>query len=306
MNNVLFIILAFFGAGSFVALRAGDDADARSVKTNFGDVALDKGLPATAEDSAKLYDELDYQRACQCYLWALPIVSFAEWQAQNEKVFGATDSDLVIYTTFKDKLGILTPNATTPYVLGFENLTRTGPMVIDYPAGPSAGGISDFWQRPLTDMGETGPDQAKGGKYLVIGPGQKVENTTGYTVVHSPTLNVSVGTRALDPDPAKGLALLQKIKISPLKQRNNPPATRLIEAGGKPWSQVQPRGLDYWKRLDQILQQEPVEERDRMMMAMLAPLGIEKGKPFAPDAHQQKILTQGAAIRGIDGSQFRV
>src|SRR5262245_26161937 len=47
---------------------------------------------------------------------------------------------------------------------------------------------------------------------------------------------------------------------------------------GKKWSQVQPRGLDYWKRFDEYMQQEPVEERDRMITAMLAPLGIEKGK----------------------------
>jgi hypothetical protein len=161
------------------------------------------------------------------------------------------------------------------------NLARTGPLVIDYPAGPSSGGAGDFWQRPLTDMGETGPDKAKGGKYLIIGPGQKVDDTTGYTVVHSPTFNINFGTRSLDPDPEQDRALLEKIKIYPLSQRDNPPPTRLIAVDGKPWSQVQPRGLGYWKRLHKILQVEPVEDRDRMMMAMLAPLGIEKGNPFA-------------------------
>lgn len=28
----------------------------------------------------KLYDERDFQRACQAYLWSLPAVSFASWQ----------------------------------------------------------------------------------------------------------------------------------------------------------------------------------------------------------------------------------
>jgi len=33
-----------------------------------------------------------------------------------------------------------------------------------------------------------------------------------------------------------------------------------------------------------------------MMTAMLAPLGLEKGKKFQPDARQAKLLTEGALI----------
>lgn len=228
-------ILAILGLSLLSLLPActADKPVTDSLESHFGAVHLDKDLPATANDSQALFDELDYQRAC-----------------------------------------------------------------------PSAGAASDFWQRPLTDMGEAGPDKAKGGKYLIIGPGQRVDNTTGYTVVHSSTFNISVGTRALDPDPAKGRAMVEKIKIYPHNQRGNPPATHLIDAGGKPWSQVQPRGLDYWKRLHQILQVEPVEDRDRMMMGMLAPLGIEKGKPFAPDERQSKILIEGASTGELMAINF--
>src|SRR5271154_4406722 len=87
------------------------------IMTPFGQISLEKGLPATATDSKKLYDQLDYQRACQTYLWALPLGSFAERQHQNETVFGALDGQLVIYDSSRDKLGILTANATTPYIL---------------------------------------------------------------------------------------------------------------------------------------------------------------------------------------------
>jgi hypothetical protein len=38
-----------------------------------------------------------------------------------------------------------------------------------------------------------------------------------------------------------------------------------------------------------------VQERDRFFMAMLKPLGIEKGKPFKPDERQKKLLTEGAS-----------
>jgi hypothetical protein len=44
------------------------------------------------------------------------------------------------------------------------------------------------------------------------------------------------------------------------------------------------------------LEKEPVAERDRFFMAMLAPLGIEKGKPFNPTAEQKAILTEAALV----------
>jgi len=39
-----------------------------------------------------------------------------------------------------------------------------------------------------------------------------------------------------------------------------------------------------------------VQERDRIMMAMLRSLGIEKGKPFQPDARMQKLLTEATLV----------
>ncbi|MGE3777068.1 MAG: DUF1214 domain-containing protein [Pirellulaceae bacterium] len=113
----------------------------------------------------RLYDEMDFQRATQCYLWAMPIVSFAKWQEQHETVFGQEDGDLVQLESFRDRMGFLTHNDTTTYLVGYVNLERTGPLVIDYPKGPTAGGILDMWQRPITDMGLAGPDRGEGGKY---------------------------------------------------------------------------------------------------------------------------------------------
>lgn len=116
-----------------------------------GPLAFEGGYPTDAT-IAKLYDEMDFQRATQCYMWAIPIVSFAKWQEQYEIMFGQEDGDLVQMASARDKLGMLTPNDTTTYLLGFWNLERTGRMVIDYPKGATAGGILDMWQRSITDM----------------------------------------------------------------------------------------------------------------------------------------------------------
>ena len=115
----------------------------------------------------KLYDELDFQRACQAYIWGLPIVGFAEWQQSVAKSLSVGNLDYVRYLSVRDKLGILTPNDTTPYILGFPNLAETGALVVEVPAGPSGGGVLDFWQRPITDTGFPGPDKGEGGNYLI-------------------------------------------------------------------------------------------------------------------------------------------
>ncbi len=49
-------------------------------------------------------------------------------------------------------------------------------------------------------------------------------------------------------------------------------------------------------RLADVLEREPVAERDRFFMAMLKELGIEKGKPFKPTEQQKKILTEATLV----------
>lgn len=271
------------------------NAQTQITDTRIGKLEFDHGLP-TEKTVAALYDEMDFQRACQAYLWALPIVNIGEWQRAHETDFGAADGDILIYTTYRAKLGILTPNITTPYIIGFANLSRTGPLVIDYPPGLSAGGVLDFWQRPLFDMGQTGPDKGAGAKYLVIGPGQEAPNADGYSVYRSPTFNIGLGYRVLETDPDKADTLMKAVKVYPFSRRANPPQNKFLTPGDKAWSQTPPSGMAYWERLAELLNQESVAERDQFFMAMLKPLGIEKGKPFQPDARQKKILTEAAFV----------
>ena len=84
------------------------------------------------------------------------------------------------------------------------DLAKSGPVVVDVPAGLIAGSAMDIWQRPLTDFGVTGPDQGKGGKYLFVGPGQEAPQTKDAMVLRSPTFGVMFFYRALDTDPGEG------------------------------------------------------------------------------------------------------
>jgi hypothetical protein len=246
------------------------------------------GFP-TDETVEKLYDERDFQRACQAYLWSLPAVSFASWQRGVTKGLGARNGQMVAILSYESRRGVLTANATTPYYLGFADLS-SGPLVMQIPPSGARGGISDAWQNNI-------PDSEAPAKYLVLAPGQKVPaDVAGYAVRHSPTFNIFFGVRLTDADPEKAKQVLPQLKLYPYAQRNNPPKMEILDAGTKAWSGEPPRGMEYWERLDDVIQREPVEPRDIFFHAMLRPLGLEKGKPFKPDARQTKILTDAALV----------
>ena len=69
----------------------------------------------------------------------------------------------------------LTPNPDAIYFMAFFNTKDAGPIVLEIPAagddGSLNGNIVDFWQVPLEDVGPSGADAGKGGKYLLLPPG---------------------------------------------------------------------------------------------------------------------------------------
>jgi hypothetical protein len=85
-------------------------------------------------------------------------------------VFKVRQGELVKTTTVDEHRGILTANATTPYIISTVDLAETGPFVVELPPGATAGIVNDFWQRPDTDMGQPGPDRGRGAKYLITPP----------------------------------------------------------------------------------------------------------------------------------------
>ncbi|MBD9448126.1 DUF1214 domain-containing protein [Rhizobium sp. RHZ01] len=90
--------------------------------------------------------------------------------------------------------------------------------------------------------------------------------------------------------------MIAKSKVYPYSERANPKPNRVLRVSGKHVSTDFPKGIEYWKMLSEVINHNPVEERDRFFMAMLKPLGIEKGKPFAPDERQKRILEEGARL----------
>jgi hypothetical protein len=278
----------------FAIVVAIGNASAETLKTPIGSLSFThdfaNGYP-TDETVKKLYDARDFQRACQAYIWAIPIVSMAQWQHEHMVILGAENGQIVFIESYKDRVGGLTYNATTPYVLPFIDLAD-GPFVAVLPEGEVRGSAHDMWQIAITQLTEPG-------KYLFVGPGQEVPKDAvaeGYKVAQSPTNSLLLGIRLMATERDERIKQLGQIEIYPYAERKNPRPRGYITPNGKAWLAAHPRGLTYWERLADVINREPVFERDRFFMAMLKPLGIEKGKPFKPTKRQKLILTQATLV----------
>jgi len=262
-------------AAALVCTFAASSAYTQTIDTRLGKLEVESGYPSK-ESITKLTDEMDYQRACQAYIWGLPIVGVTEWQQSRGKVSKVRNGQFELFLSFDEKLGIMTPNFDTPYFIATADLEKSGPLVIEMPKGLIAGMVMDYWQRSLTDLGVVGPDKGQGGKYLILGPGQEDPKAEGYFVFRSTTNQLVYGGRLLDPDRERAMReLVPGLRTYAYSERANPPKEQVLPAGNAKWSQTPPTGMAYWETLANALEKEPVQERDRFFMAMLKPLGIE-------------------------------
>lgn len=269
-----------------------------SVKTRIGTLTFERGYP-TEETKRKVFDEIDYQRAVQAFLWAYPAVSFESIRVAAQNA-GIDRNDIGIADKFADAEGLwLTANDTTVYAFANIDLGKDGPMVVDIPPGAIVGLTDDFVQKSITDLGLPGPDGDKGGKFLLLPPGYTGEVPGGGSnVLKAGMNNYNVMIRgiligSMENVPAT-VQVVKKLRIYPFSERNSPKPNKFVSISGMAINTLPPQGIEYWARLSAFNNNNPVAERDGFYMAMLKPLGIEKGKPFQLDARQKAILEDAA------------
>jgi hypothetical protein len=161
---------------------------------------------------------------------------------------------------------------------------------MEIPAGPIGGLINSIYQTPEADLGVLGPDKGKGGKYLVVGPESEIPaNHDADYVVQTTSNLVLMGTRIIGLKGEAYQATLEAHKVYKVGESGN--NQKFIQATEDPqWMGNQPHGLAFWKDLNDVLQNEPVVDRNRFILTQLREVGIEKGKTFEPSEHQKEIL----------------
>jgi hypothetical protein len=249
------------------------------------------------DEAQKARNDADYQRAITAYRFWYPTVS-CEGIFNGNREKGINDNDSLIVLSAGPRQVAFTANSDTPYGAGTLDL-KDGPYVIELPPGPFIGLADDHHQGWILDMGLPGPDAGKGGKHLILPPVYKGEVPKGYFVGRSASYKVLVTVRSL---PVKGdvkgaIAALRTIKIYPLATAASPKLLKFVDISEKPMDATCLRwedNLQYWQKLHAIIDAEPLVNKFLPMYGQLAALGIEKGKPFAPDARMKGILEKAA------------
>jgi len=165
--------------------------------------------------------------------------------------------------------------------------------------------LLDFWQRPIPvdggkyfgDVGFFGPDEGKGGKFLLLPPGYKGEVPQGYYVYRSGTFNVFIFLRAFYRDPknlAPAVALIEQSKIYPLNGKETAKPMKFPDASGVPANMLPISDGTAFERLKQLVDSEGANLAESDSFGMMAAIGIIKGQQFNPDSKTWAILDASA------------
>jgi len=260
---------------------------------------FENGYP-TPEASKRAQDDADLQRALVAYRFWYPTVSI-EGIFNGNREAGIEDNAAYGGAAAGPRQVGFTLNSDTPYGSATLDVSK-GPMVVELPVGAYIGLVNDHNQSWVLDMGIPGPDAGKGGKHLIVGPDYKGKIPKGYFVGKTQTYKNLLAVRALPVggDQDKALKALEAIKIYPLAN----PKQRLkfvdttnmdLDSTSLKWED----NIQFWQKLNDIIQHEPIVAKFEPMYGLLQVLGIEKGKEFKPDDRMKAILEK-AARQGRD------
>jgi len=308
MKQILLYAVLALGANAVGLAHAGEEAKYKAdvpasvltpdtVQTQLlGQLKFFDGMPD--EDTIrKSYDFLDVARAAEAFLNGIPAASVYAL-LEGLKEVGMKPYELGVYEELMDARSLfLTANSTTMYCMTEINV-KDGPVVAEVPP-EVLGPVDDAYFRFVTDIGLTGPDQGKGGKYLFVHRDYSGPVPGGYFVVRTPTYRNLFFFRAFVKDnDLKGTAAGVKsgFRMYPLAQADKPPRQVVHNLSGKKFNTVHGNDFKFFEELNAVIQYEPADAFDPEIVGQFAAIGIKKGQPFSPDARMRKLLSEGVAI----------
>lgn len=282
-----------------------------TVETSIGTLRFFDGMPDNASVDM-LYDNLDRLRGVETFLNGIPATSIEGLRLGAIDMGADAANKAVIFDKLLDSSPLfLTGNTDTVYCMVFLDLDRDGATVVEVPADCGPGTVNDAYFRFVTDMGIPGPDRGAGGKYLILPPeydgpmnppvgGMEatVEGEKYFVSKSTSYVNFLILRGFLvDGKPDAATAMFKKgLKVYPLAQKNTPPAMEFISGSGVPFNTIHANDFDFYEELHTVIDREPISMLDPELRGIFASIGIQKGKPFEPDARMQKILTDAVAI----------
>jgi hypothetical protein len=244
-----------------------------------------------------------HRRAVEAVIWGVPAVNYELMRQAFVSVGGAPNQVVYWSRPVGWKNQTLTPNPDTIYFMPFFNTRDVGPVVLEIPpaeGGTIVGSVDDCWQTAIEDVGPAGVDKGNGGKYLILPPDYKEKVPDGYIPMPSPTYQSFALLRSnyrssTDADIAKAVTYGKRVRVYPLSKPANRSETTFIDAIDAMFDSTISYDARFFDALNRIVQIEPWLTRDKAMIDTLKSIGIEKGKPFKPDAGTRAVLDEAAA-----------
>lgn len=273
-----------------------------TVETQLGDLTFFDGVP-DADSTDRIYNLLDFTHAYQAYLDGIKIASM-DAMLRGIEEWGPANSTVLQFADLMDsKTLFLTPNTTSVYQTASLRMTDE-PWVIETPPNV-LGFLNNAWFKYVMDFGNLGPDEGKGGKFLILPPGFEGEvDRTGYTdVVQTDTQAHWVIWRGfLDENGSPTTAAKQTqdlFRVYPLSQQDAPPEMTFINVSGKEFNTIHLMDGRMFEEINNVVQSEPLFGESPELLGHLAAIGIVKGKEFAPDDRMQHILERASAAGAV-------
>ena len=250
------------------------------------------------ETVRKVYDNIDFSRGVEAFLSGIPAASIYA-MCEGLKSVGVGRYAVGIFENLMDARTLfLTANSTTVYVVTCMDLSE-GPIVMDVPPGV-LGPVDDAYFRWVTDVGVTGPDQGRGGRYLFLPPDYEREvPAPGFHVIRSKTYNNWLLMRAFVKDDdieASVAGVKASMNVYPLAQINEPPNASFVNLSGKRFNTIHANNFEFFEELNAVIQHEPADAFPSELVGLFASIGIKKGEEFSPDERMKAILVDAAAV----------
>ena len=275
------------------------------VKTRLGDLNFDDGRP-DGDTVDILYDNLDFMRGVDTFLNFVPAASIEAIRLGNAELGASQCNQVVVLDDLLDSNPLfLTGNTDTVYASAILDLEKDGPTVVEIPPGAGPGTVNDAYFRFVVDMGAPGLDRGKGGKYLILPPGDDAGLPEGYAVpggyfiVKSRTYVNWLILRGflVDGEPDVSSQMWRNgLKIYPLTQAGNPPEMEFFNGSTEVFNTIHANNYEFFEELHTVIDREPADFVEPQLLGIAAAIGIQKGKDFAPDDRLKTILEDAIEV----------
>ena len=291
-------------------------AMAARIPTRLGTLELTDGVP-TKETAERLLENLDFSRSVEVFLSMLPAASQAALRRGLRDAGVYRNGTVGVFSRSVDAHSLmLTPHVDTMEARAWVDL-RQGATIVDSP--PRANGaIQDSLSRTVTDFGTSGPDEGKGGLYLLVPESYEGQLSERYYAFRSLTFGNSLAWRRW---PSAGvlaqaeMRIQDRIRIEPFAvdfddyveedtEDEEEGATRFISLSGKPMQTIHADDATFYEQVAALVREEPSEALGPELAALLEAVGIEKSSPFSPEAALRGLLNEAARVGSATARSF--